>query len=90
MSASPRGIDQSFGLDVGRGYFPADADSHRRDAPRFCPSCAAALALADGGRGLAVEYWVAGDRVFACYCGACDWSGDVVLSERVTGHEAAE
>ena len=90
MSSVPRGIDQSFGLDVGRGYFPADADSHRRDAPKFCPACAAPLALADGGRGLAVEYWVAGDRVFSCYCAACDWSGDVVLSERVVGHEAAE
>jgi hypothetical protein len=90
MSTSPRGIDQSFGLDVARGWFPADADSHRRDAPRFCPSCAAPMALADGGRGLATEYWLGGDRIFVCYCGACDWSGDIVLSERVLGHEAAE
>ncbi|WP_211222133.1 hypothetical protein [Nocardioides halotolerans] len=90
MSSRPRGVDQSFGLDVGRGYFPVDADSHRRDVPRFCPACAAPLGLADGGRGLAVEYWVGGDRVFVCYCGSCGWSGDVVLADRVLGHEAAE
>ena len=64
MTLVDREIDSAFGLDVGRGWFPADAESHRRDAPTFCPSCAAPLALADGGRGLAVEYWVAGDRVF--------------------------
>jgi hypothetical protein len=90
VSTRPRGVDQSFGLDVRRGYFPADADSHRRDAPRFCPACAAPLGLAEGGRGLATEYWLAGDRVFVCYCGGCGWSGDIVLSERVVGHEAAE
>ena len=90
MSSSPRGVDRSFGLDVGRGWFPSDAASHRRDAPRFCPSCAASLALAEGGRGLATEYWSGHDRVFVCYCAACGWSGDIVLTERVVGHEAEE
>jgi hypothetical protein len=28
--------------------------------------------------------------VFVCFCGACGWSGDIVLSARVVGHEAAE
>jgi hypothetical protein len=77
-----------FAIDVGRGWFPADADAHRRDAPRFCPACAAPLALADGGTGLATEYWVAHDRVFVCFCGACGWSGDIVLAPRVVSQEA--
>jgi hypothetical protein len=78
------------GGDVGRGWFPADAERHRRDAPRFCPGCAAALALAEGGQGLTTEYWAGRDRVFVCFCGACGWSGDIVLADRVIGHEAAE
>jgi hypothetical protein len=85
-----RDRDPEFGLDIGRGWFPRDAESHRRDAPRFCPACGSALGLADGGHGLTTEYWVRGDRVFVCFCGACEWRGDVVLAERVVGHEAAD
>jgi hypothetical protein len=48
------------------------------------------LSLADGGQGLATEYWTGQDRVFVCFCGACGWSGDIVLAARVVGHEAAE
>ena len=78
------------GGDVHRGWFPVDAERHRRDAPRYCPACAAALSLADGGQGLTTEYWTGNDRVFACFCGACGWSGDIVLAARVVGHEAAQ
>jgi hypothetical protein len=46
--------------------------------------------LADGGQGLVTEYWTAQDRVFVCFCGACGWSGDIVLADRIIGHEAAE
>ena len=87
--ASP-GNDVTAGGDVGRGWFPLDAERHRRDAPRYCPGCAAALSLADGGQGLTTEYWTGQDRVFVCFCGACGWSGDIVLATRVIGHEAAE
>jgi hypothetical protein len=80
----------TVGPDADRGWFPVDAERHRRDAPRFCPACAAALALADGGQGLVTEYWTGKDRVFVCFCGACGWSGDIVLADRVIGHEAAE
>ena len=73
--------------DAGRGWYAQDAARHRRDAPRYCPACARPLALADGGRGMATEYWLAGDRVFVCYCGDCGWTGDVVLAGRVVGHE---
>jgi len=83
------GKGAAVGGDVQRGWFPADAERHRRDAPRYCPACAAALALADGGQGLTTEYWTGSDRVFACFCGACGWSGDIVLADRVIGHEAA-
>jgi hypothetical protein len=85
-----RQVDQQFGVDLARGWFPADAARHRRDAPKFCPNCAAPLALADGGHGLATEYWTARDRVFVCYCGNCRWNGDIVLSDRVLGHEAQD
>ena len=78
------------GGDVQRGWFPADAERHRRDAPRYCPACAAALSLTHGGQGLVTEYWTGQDRVFACFCGACGWSGDIVLAARVVGHEAVE
>jgi hypothetical protein len=83
-------VGASVGADVHRGWFPLDVERHRRDAPRYCPGCAAALSLADGGSGLVTEYWTGPDRVFVCYCGACGWSGDIVLAARVTGHEAAE
>lgn len=85
------GDGSGFALDVTRGWFPQDALRHRQDAPRFCPACASPLAVADGGGaggGLATEYWVAADRVFACFCGSCGWSGEIVLAERVVGHEA--
>jgi hypothetical protein len=48
------------------------------------------LSLTDGGHGLVCEYWVGPDRVFVCFCGACGWSGDIVLAARVLGHEAAD
>ena len=97
-AVADRGLDQAFAVepaaqpeaapDPGRGWYPQDAAQHRHDAPRFCPGCAAPMSLADGGHGIATEYWVAADRVFVCFCGACGWSGDIVLSARVVGHEA--
>ena len=97
-AVADRVLDQAFAVepaaqpeaaaDPGRGWYPHDAAQHRHDAPRFCPGCAAPMSLADGGHGIATEYWVAADRVFVCFCGACGWSGDIVLSARVVGHEA--
>ena len=84
-------VDRSireFGLDVGRGWFPADAESHRRDAPKFCPSCAAPLGLAEGGHGLATEYWVGGDRVFVCYCASLRVERRHRADPAGLGHEA--
>ncbi len=86
--AGPGGTGAA-GPDLHRGWFPADAERHRRDAPKYCPACAAPLSLADGGQGLTTEYWTGTDRVFVCFCGACGWSGDIVLAARVIGHEAA-
>lgn len=76
--------------DVSRGWFPADAAEHLRDAPRFCPGCASPLLVGSGGHGIVVEFWQGGDRVFACYCGSCGWSGDIYLTGRVLGHEPDE
>ena len=86
------GADSSSAVepDRRRGWFAADAERHRRDAPRYCPACATPLALAEGGQGLATEYWTGQDRVFVCFCGGCGWAGDIVLAARVIGHEAAE
>ena len=88
--ASGAGGEAPVRSDIHRGWFPADAERHRRDAPKFCPACAAALSLAQGGQGLVTEYWTGRDRVFVCFCGACGWSGDIVLADRVVGHEAAD
>ena len=85
---SARAGDGSLVPDVGRGWYPQDVESHRRDAPRYCPHCAAPLSLAEGGHGLATEYWSAHERVFVCCCGDCGWYGDIVLSDRVVTHEA--
>ena len=74
-------------LDVARGWFPQNAARHRADAPRYCPGCAQPLSLTEGGHGITTEFWVADDRVFVCYCGACGWSGDIVLTARTVGHE---
>ncbi len=65
--------------------FAGDAERHRRDAPRFCPSCAQPMAVE--GRGIATEYWAAEDRVFVCWCGACGWRGDIVLSDQIVVFE---
>ena len=90
MTEVPTRADGLAGPDVHRGWFPVDAERHRQDAPRYCPACAAALSLAEGGHGLTTEYWTGRDRVFVCFCGACGWSGDIVLAARIIGHEAAD
>ncbi len=65
--------------------FARDAEAHRRDAPRHCPACGAALA----GGGIAVELWEASDRVFYCWCAGCGWAGEIRASSGagVVGHE---
>ena len=55
MTAARSGNGVTAGGDVQRGWFPLDAERHRRDAPRYCPGCATALSLADGGQGLTTE-----------------------------------
>ena len=87
VSATTEEPTRGFAADLSRGWFPQDAERHRQDAPRFCPGCGAAMGVAEGGNGLATEYWVAGDRVFVCVCGDCGWAGDIVLAARVVGHE---
>ena len=46
--------------------------------------------LAPAFAGLVVEYWVADDRVFYCWCQACNWTGTVVQLDHHIGHEAAD
>jgi hypothetical protein len=68
-------------------WFAHDAERHLLDAPRHCPRCGARVS---GSAGLVVEYWVTEDRVFYCWCRACDWTGTIIQLERHVGHEAAE
>jgi hypothetical protein len=68
-------------------WFARDAERHLRDAPRHCPRCGAPVA---GSGGLVVEYWVADDRVFYCWCRSCDWTWTIVQVQRHLGHEAAD
>jgi hypothetical protein len=81
------GSSQGPATDHGRGWYPHDVAAHRTDAPRHCPACGQCLGISDGGHGIATEYWTAHERIFVCYCGVCGWWGDVVLSDRVVGHE---
>lgn len=64
--------------------FAADAQRHRRDAPRYCPRCGADLT---GGAGIAVEYWEATDRIFHTWCASCGWTGNIVPTEEMISHE---
>lgn len=61
--------------------FTADIEAHRRDAPGFCPRCA-------GGLDLASEFWEGDDRRFYCWCGHCDWTGEITTTGgTAVGHE---
>jgi hypothetical protein len=51
---------------------PDDALAHRLDRPRFCAQCGSTYA-----GGIVVEYWVASQRIFHCWCAACDRSVDL-------------
>jgi hypothetical protein len=78
--------DVPAALPAGPSWFTGDAERHLLDAPKHCPHCGGRLA---GHAGLVVEYWVADDRVFYCWCQACDWTGTVIQVQRHVGHEAA-
>ena len=67
-----------------RHDFAADAERHRRDAPRHCPRCGASLA---GGAGISVEFWQGADRIFHTWCAACRWTGDIIPTTEMIGHE---
>ena len=73
-------------LPAGPMWFAGDAERHLLDAPRHCPRCGGPVS---GDGGLVVEYWAGDDRVFYCWCRACDWTGTVVQVDRHIGHEAA-
>ena len=64
--------------------FAADAERHRRDAPRHCPRCGASLT---GGTGITVEFWQGADRIFHTWCGGCQWTGDITPITDMIGHE---
>jgi hypothetical protein len=88
-----RGVDpQPAPFGPADRRFVADAEAHRRDLPRFCPRCGAALTGpngADSGQaGIAVEYWAAEDRIYYCWCARCRWAGEIITSgDGVVGHE---
>jgi hypothetical protein len=69
-------VDRRFVAD-------ADAEAHRRDAPRFCPRCGAAF-----DAGIATEFREAADRRFSRWCGGCGWTGGITPTGDVAvGHE---
>jgi hypothetical protein len=67
--------------------FARDAEAHYLDQPKFCPECGSSFA---DGSALVVEYWVADARVFATWCAACSWSGEIVKVTRTVGHEPGD
>ncbi|HEY1918152.1 MAG TPA: hypothetical protein VGH27_21475 [Streptosporangiaceae bacterium] len=64
--------------------FAADAERHRRDAPRHCPRCGAPLTA---GAGITVEFWQGSDRIFHTWCGGCHWTGDITPVTEMIGYE---
>jgi hypothetical protein len=72
---------------TGVHWWDPDRVRHLDDMPRHCPSCGAAVT---GGRGIAVEYWEADQRIYHTWCRACGWTGDIIRVRRMVGHEAAE
>jgi hypothetical protein len=72
-----------FAADAPHG-FAADAQRHRRDAPQHCPRCGASLA---GGAGISVEFWQGADRIFHTWCADCRWTGDIIPTTEMIGHE---
>ncbi|MQA13329.1 MAG: hypothetical protein GEV09_03905 [Pseudonocardiaceae bacterium] len=66
-----------------RPAYAADAEHHRRDAPRYCPRCGCDLV----GTGIAVEFWEGTNRVFHTWCAACRWTGDITPMTQMVGHE---
>jgi hypothetical protein len=64
--------------------FAGDAEAHYLARPRHCPACGAAFADRPA---LVVEYWIGDARVFATWCGACSWTGEIVSAARTIGHE---
>lgn len=80
MTAAPAGRPVVRPFDR---RFAADAEAHRRDAPRFCPQCGTGLAT-----GIATEFWEADERRFYCWCGGCGWTGEITTTGAVAvGHE---
>lgn len=85
MVVSPGPVDPAVATTDRR--FDADAAAHRRDAPRFCPSCGAGFG-AGAGAGIVTEFWEAQDRRFYCWCAGCGWTGEVTTTGSVAiGHE---
>ena len=64
--------------------FAADAERHRRDVPRHCPRCGTSLLH---GAGISVEFWQGADRVFHTWCASCRWTGDIIPTTQMIGHE---
>ena len=62
------------GRDVGRGWFPADAERAPPGRAAVLPGLRGAAGAGRRRHGLATEYWVAQDRVFVCFCGSCGWT----------------
>lgn len=70
---------------TGAHWWDADRLAHARDAPAFCPACAASL---DTPGSIAVEFWEGSRRTFHTRCERCSWSGDITRVDRMVGHEA--
>lgn len=72
---------------TGPGWWDPDRRRHRRDLPRFCPACGASLS---SGEGISVEFWEGDARLYHTWCRSCDWTGDIIRTDRMWGHEPAD
>lgn len=79
--------EDDAGRSTGRGWWDPDRRRHRRGLPRFCPGCGHRLSPEEG---ISVEFWEGDARLYHTWCKACDWTGDIVHTDVMWGHEPAE
>ena len=72
---------------TGRRWWDPDRRRHRRDLPRFCPGCGHRLSAEEG---ISVEFWEGDARLYHTWCKTCDWTGDIIHTEVMWGHEPAD
>ena len=76
--------EERLNLAIAIQYDPLTTGSRRQAAP-YTVTAKREISLGD-----AIRRQGLGQAAGGILCGTCGWSGDIVLADRVIGHEAAE